>query len=131
MQTPEYMGCVALFIAVVSIGLCIGSAFVRTKPAAMSIIGLVFAIAAVFLSSRCRHEIPEGIGMRAFATAAYALGIVSIISCIVASACNGLYSAFGCVVDNSQHEMGRACKYIKANLGISDSDIGAIFMNLL
>lgn len=130
MQTPEYIGCVALFIAVVSMGLCIGSAFVRTKPAAMSIVGLVFAIAAVFLSSRCRHEIPEGVGMRAFATAAYALGIVAIISCIIASACNGLYSAFGCVVDNSKHEMGRACKYIEANLGLSDSDIGAAFMSL-
>ncbi len=127
MQTPEYMGCVALGISVISIGLCIGSAFVKTKPAAMSAIGLIVAIVGVFIASRCRNEMPEEFGMRSIATAAYALGIVSIVSCIVATACNGMYSVFGCLWDTSRAEYENACSCIKANLGVSDTDMGILF----
>ncbi len=124
MQTPEYMGCVALGITLVSLGLCIGSAFAELNGFTLSIIGLVCAIVAVWLSSKCRMEIPEGVGMRAFATAAYALGIVSIVLCVIASTCNGCVSAVGCLFDTSKHEFNRMWKCVGNNLGISPSDLG-------
>lgn len=124
MQTPEYMGCVALGLTVISVGLCIGSAFVKANGSTMSLIALAVAIAAVFISSHCRKEMPEEMGMRSIATAAYALGIVSIILCVVATACNGCYSAVGCIFDSSKHELDRALKCVSNNLGISPSDVG-------
>ncbi len=125
-QTPEYMGCVALGLTLISVGLCIGSAFARTRAATMSIIALIVAIAAVFISSNCRREMPEEMGMRSIATAAYALGIVSIVLCIVASACNGCYSAVGCIFGSSKQELDRALKCVGNNLGLSPSDMGFV-----
>ncbi len=116
MQTPEYMGCVALGITVLSVGLCIGSAFMETHALTMSIVALICAMAAVFLSSKCRREIPEGESMRAIATAAYALGIVSIVMCVVSGACNSCYSAAGCLMDSSKTEINRALRCVGANL---------------
>lgn len=124
MQTPEYMGCVALGITVLSLGLCIGSSFAEKNGATISLIGLICAIVAVFLSSKCRREMPEEFGMRSIATAAYALGIVSIVLCIIVTGCNGCYSAVGCLVDSSEHEVSRALKCVGNNLGISPSDLG-------
>lgn len=115
-QTPEYMGCVALFITVVSWGLCIGSAFVGKGAATMSLIGLIAAAAAVFIASNCRKEMPEEFGMRSIATAAYALGIVAIIACIVASACNACYALTGDMAESIKHDLGRAWTCIGNNL---------------